>query len=994
MMTWPKAMRIPWRRRRTQLVFWLILGFVLLLALPRFFVHPDTPAATETSPVVINEFQAAAAAEAPLLDEEGEPADWIELVNLGPAPMSLRDWSLTDDPTRPTQWIFGDVTLAPGEQLLVLATGKDRTRIEIDDETGQPGFLHTNFRLGADGGFLALYPPTARRYLDSTSLDYPRQLPGLSYGRSQAPNRRDDGYGYLETPTPGSANAAAIYAGMTAPVTFSQLHGLFDAPFELQLETTTPEATIRYSLDGSTPTVENGQTYAQPLQIDGTTIVRAAAVRDGYLTGPVGTQSYLFSADVLTQPAAPPGFPETWGTHRIDFGGYSAGEPVEADYAMDPRIVEDPVYGPMAAQGLAELPTLSLVTDTANLDIYADPQARGPEAERPVSVEFFDPTGVESGFQVDAGLRIQGGAGRWEFMPKHSFRLFFTSEHGPSKLRYPFFPDSPVHEFDTLVLRAGVDRSFAGHPPAPDTPPDNPVDHRETTYARDEWVRASQIAASGTGSHGRFVHLYLNGLYWGLYNVVERPDASFMAGYFGGEKDEYGSTNHGGPVSGPQDRFDVLLRLAQEGGLADPERYATMLEFVDPTHFADYLIVNWYAGNQDWPENNWYAGVHYPAGPNYFFVWDAEATWDDGAAIVLGSDGFEGAPYSNVVKLVFAALMENADFRLLFADRLDALLSSEGALADDAAQARWLALTEPLANAVAAESARWGDAREEPPITPEDWGAARDDVLAQMAGNGEKLRRLARDAGYYPAVDAPAFSTSDRVFADSLELGLSAAAGEIYYTLDGSDPRAPGGGVAPAAQSYAGPLTLAGATQVSARVLDGETWSALTQALFHRADERGDVRITEIMYNPAGGEPYEFVELKNVGALPVDLSLAFFSGIDFTFPRGTVIEPDEFKLLVADFRRFRERYPEPDIHGVYNGRLSDRGEPLALFDVAGQVLTIVPYDDGNGWPLSADQTGDSLVPIDYVSDPAQPFHWQASAEIGGSPGADDEATRE
>ena len=73
-----------------------------------------------------------------------------------------------------------------------------------------------------------------------------------------------------------------------------------------------------------------------------------------------------------------------------------------------------------------------------------------------------------------------------------------------------------------------------------------------------------------------------------------------------------------------------------------------------------------------------------------------------------------------------------------------------------------------------------------------------------MAGNGEKLRRLARDAGYYPAVDAPAFSTSDRVFADTLDLGLSAAAGEIYYTLDGSDPRASGGEVAPAAQRTLG----------------------------------------------------------------------------------------------------------------------------------------------------------------------------------------------
>src|SRR5690606_16462928 len=113
---------------------------------------------------------------------------------------------------------------------------------------------------------------------------------------------------------------------------------------------------------------------------------------------------------------------------------------------------------------------------------------------------------------------------------------------------------------------AGVDRSFAGHPPAPD----RQVDHRQTTYARDEWLRDAQLAMSGVGVHGMFVHLYLNGLYWGIYNLVERPDHAFASAYLGGDKDEWFAVNHGGMIEGFADRFNILIQLAQDGGLADP----------------------------------------------------------------------------------------------------------------------------------------------------------------------------------------------------------------------------------------------------------------------------------------------------------------------------------------------------------------------------------------------------------------------------------------
>lgn len=962
--------------KRGQLVlFWGVIATVLMIAAGRIVAVSTASPRGGASPVVIAEFMAAN--HATLLDEDGDPSDWIELWNRSNAPVDLRDWSLTDDPTRPEKWRFRDTTLAADERLIVFASGKDRTRIKTDDETGTPGFLHTNFRLDAAGGFLALYPPTARRYLDATAIDYPAQQPDRAWGLA------DDGtFAVYDAATPGAPNGIPSAQITDAAVLFSHARGLYDDAFALTLRTDDRGAQIVYTVDGSVPTADTGLRYDAPVAIDTTTLVRARAVAPGAAPGPVTTHTYVFPAAVAQQPAAPDGAPLTWGTHKIDFGGYRAGEPVQADYAMDPRIADDPVFGPQLRDSFAALPILSLTGGDGIWQLYADPQARGRAVEQPIAVEFFDPQGDEPGFAVDAGARIQGGAGRWEFMPKHSFRLFFRSDYGAPQLTYPFFPDSPASSFNTLVLRAGSDRGYAGHPPAPETV----QDHRQDLYARDQWARDTQLAMSGLGVHGRPVHLFLNGLYWGIYTAVERPDADFWATYNGGAPEEYGVASHGGPVDGPQDRFNVLMQLAAEGGLADPARYATMLEFVDPRQFADYMILNWAMGNTDWPENNWYAGAHYPAGPNRFLVWDAEMTWIDGAAIVLGDDGWEGAPYPNVIKQVFTALMENPDFRVLFADRLYALTAAGGPLSDAVAQQRLVDITDGLVDAMVAESARWGDVRTETPITPDDWAAARADVLAQMEGNAAKLIGLASDAGFYPALEPPTFDRDEPTFAQAFDLAMTAAQGEILYTLDGTDPRAPGGAVSETAQRYNGPVPISDAVHVLARARDGEQWSPLQARLFHRPDQRSDVRITELMYNPLDGERYEFVELTNVGDLPADLTGAFFRGIDFHFPWYRTLAPGESVAVIADFKRFRERYPEAEIGGIFTGKLSDRGERIALFAQDGTLVDAVSYEDGDGWPLSADGTGDSLELANPMGDPNNAVNWRASPDLHGSPG--------
>jgi hypothetical protein len=513
------------------------------------------------------------------------------------------------------------------------------------------------------------------------------------------------------------------------------------------------------------------------------------------------------------------------------------------------------------------------------------------------------------------------------------------------------------------------------------------VDHRQATYLNDEWARASQIAISGIGSHGVFVHLYINGLYWGLYNLVERPDANFAASYLGGDPDRWFTANHGGGDGGVIDRFTVMSQLAQAGNLADPAAYTTMLEFIDPKQFSDYLIVNWYAGNTDWPENNWYVNVQNPAGRNLFFVWDAEWTWHDGAQIVLGSDGFEGAPFPNVVKLLFQALIQNPDFRLTYADRLYRHLFHGGALSDDIAQQRWQDLADGIESAIVAESARWGDARYEEPITQDDWFLANAQVLAQMEGNAGRLLAEARAAGYYPPIDPPLLSQFGGEFDQTLAVTLEAPQGTIYYTTDGSDPRTPTTGAAsPAAAVYAGPIELASATTIKARVLDGETWSALAEARFTRRGQHGDLYISEIMYNPPGGDEYEFLELYNGGDLAVDLSGAYFGGILFRFPDGSTLEGGKTLVLVRDLTRFRRLFAEEEVSGLYEGRLSDKGETITLYNVRGDILATVTYDDENGWPLSADGAGDSLVLVNAGGDRQDAANWRASAAINGSPG--------
>jgi hypothetical protein len=962
-------------------VVWVIVTSVFLTVTLQYVATIARSNPELDHQLVIREFLAANGTG--LTDEDGDYSDWIELHNPGNTTINLGGWALTDDADQLQKWPFPDTSLGGGKYLVIFASGKDRR------DPAWP--LHTNFKLNADGEFLALYNILDDQLADNISPAYPPQLSNVSYGRV------DPGfaYRYMANPTPGEFNnKVPAWEDQVSEVSFSKKRGIYDRHLAVELSSSTPGAVIRYTTDGSEPAVDHGFSYSSPIPVTTTTLLRAAAYKPGFLPSPIGTHSYIFSKDVLNQPVDPAGFPATWGAYTKEYEDspeYKVGSPVVADYEMDPEIINQPDYAVMLPEALTSLPSLSIVTDMEHFsDLYSNPLQRGPAWERPVSVELLYPDDQLRDFQIDAGLRVQGGVGRREYIPKHSFRLFFRAKYGASKLSFPLFPDSPVDSFDTLVLRGGVNRSYAGKAPQPD------VEQflRQSAYIRDEWLRSSQRAISGVSADGIFVHLYLNGLYWGLYNVVERPDASFTSAYLGGRKEDWYAVNHSGPISGVGDRFEALKDLiGDESEPVDREAYAQIQQYLDITQFIDFLILNFYAGNDDWADNNWYAGVRNPDGKIRYFVWDGEKTWEDGAKIVLGRDYRWGQ--RNLLRPLVSSLILNPEFKMTFFDRLYKHLFNDGALTDANSQSRWLEISQRIEKAIVAESGRWGDARYEAPIRPEDWLQARDNVLAQMDGQAERVIAIARAAGY-PEFEPPSFSVGGGQAHTELRLSMAivsptAQDGTIFYTTDNSDPRERyTAAVSAAAKADETPLEITRQTHLKARILVGDTWSALNEATLGPEVESDQLRITEIMYNPVSGSDYEFIELKNCGDTSVDLSNNRFKGIDYTFPPGTgLLGPNRLIVLASNAQAFAERYPGIAVAGIYDKRLSNSGETVALQNAAGRVISSVAYDDEQGWPISPDGRGDSLVLVEPEGDPNDPKSWRASPLPFGSPGSDD-----
>ena len=228
--------------------------------------------------LVITEFMASN--DNTLADADGDYSDWIEIHNPSSQPVNLGGWYLTDDASEPAKWQFPSVNLGAGNHLVVFASDKDRAGPE----------LHTNFKLSGDGEYLALVEPDGSTVAHDYSPAYPQQVTDTSYGLAHGLACLDPRY-FTEA-TPEETNDAG-FAGFAQSPTFSRDGGTFVAPFDLVLGSDTPGAVIRYTLDGSIPTMGNGMTYAGPVSVGGTTRILSRVFSLGWAPSPVVTKVYL-----------------------------------------------------------------------------------------------------------------------------------------------------------------------------------------------------------------------------------------------------------------------------------------------------------------------------------------------------------------------------------------------------------------------------------------------------------------------------------------------------------------------------------------------------------------------------------------------------------------------------------------------------------------------------------------------------------------------------
>jgi len=746
----------------------LLLSMVIIL----FPFSHGAVVRADTS-LVINELMASNTNKSGITDPQGDYDDWIEIYNCSQTAVDIGGMYLTDDSEDLDKWKIPDnspseTTIPANGYLLIWADG----------ETGN-GPLHAGFNLSRNGEQIGLVASDGSTIIDSITFD--EQVADISYGRY--PDAGSD-LRYFVKPTPGAENNEP-YLGIVENPEFSCERGFYNRDFNLTIASITDGAQIYYTTDGSEP-VQNGQPsstaseYKIPVQIDSTICLRAVATKTGWIPSRTVTHTYIFDAGdaIRSMPV-------------VSLVGD------ESKTFFEPDGIMAIVGGYYNNQG---------VWRASGQGSYNNPIQRGIEYERPVSFEIIDQR-TDTNLQIDCGIRVHGSdytrprytrgedwVTCWHGWPsmnsnKFSFNLFFRSSYGDNRFEYPFFPFIDIYRFQSIVLRGGHNDACA-------------------PFVKDEWARRLFREMGAIQVTGTFANLYLNGDYKGFYNPSARADKEFFQEWYDTDN-EFDVITQSGTRDGDTIAWNDLLDYADSHNLANSAEYEYVAERFDIPTFVDFLILEIYIANFDWPGNNW--DVHRKrsqSGKFRFSVWDAEGlaeTWAVGNNFELTA--FEDFPtwssnpglnhMSDPISRLYRALKDNAGFRQLFADRIHKHFRNDGILTESHLLDRW-----------------WEVFAEVSAVLPVTSQYPVNFVPEQFIPNreGPVFEAFAQNGLFNPDLEAPIFNINGSYqhggqisAGDILTITNPNSSGTIYYTIDGTDPGVPG----TAAQQVTGMTILA-----------------------------------------------------------------------------------------------------------------------------------------------------------------------------------------
>lgn len=542
-------------------------------------------------------------------------SDWVEIYNSTGSAVNLAGYGISNNPKNPAKWVFPDISIEPGEYLLLYATGSA--------DKAQKKNLKLNFCISSTGEALFFFDPNGK-LIDKLSAG--RMRSGQSYGRDGSDNRF-----YYAEPTPGAQNGKG-YEGITQLPAFSVTPGIYDNAVTVAITAGEGE-TIRYTTDCTTPNASS-EVYSGELSLSKNSVIRAAAFRDGYLSGDVATATYLFRSDgvnhalpVVTLVTDPDNL---WNSKT---GIYATGDQFDPDAASYADTLKSATYYQAKFATEEQVDTIW---------------------EKPAAFSLFDDNGKQV-FTQNVGIRIAGSFGRGR--AQKGFNVIARKEYGKGSMEYPFFDNRPYTEYKAVVLRAGAQ-------------------DQNRSKIRDELASG---LLEGTDINilyqaYRPTVLYLNGEYWGVYFMKEKRNRFFVAQHENTENNVDLAIGKGFKQRSYGDNSDwvSLYEYATSHDLSSADAYNYVAERMDVDSFRDYMIAEIYNGNTDTYNFQYY---RLKGGKwkfiFYDFCWGFQSPGHETLAFRMGK-----TPADVCSAKLFAAMLQNKGWRDSFCRRFGELLNT------------------------------------------------------------------------------------------------------------------------------------------------------------------------------------------------------------------------------------------------------------------------------------------------------------------------------
>ncbi len=856
-------------------------------------------------------------------DEFGEEEDWVEIFNGSDEMISLEGLYLTDNSNNLKKWrITAPALIPPGGFGLLW----------LDEQLWQGG-NHAPFKLSSEGEFLALSQEFNGQIYPLDALDFPATPLNISWGRLKDGQNEWTHFGEV---SPGASNNGRDRY-LNSAVKFSEPGGFYTKAVLLQLTTEESDADIYYTLDGSSPTLSS-TIYTQPLTIAGHALVRAGVFKSGFSGSLISTENYFINP-----------------LHTL---------PV-VSVQTEPENLWDDETG-------------IYVIGTNGVDGYCSDQPRNwnQDWERPANITFFEPDG-ERAFQVNAGIKIGGGCSRGNKMK--SLNVYLRNKtYGDKIIDYQVFSKLDIHQFRRLKLRNGGN----------------------------DWVQ--MLFRDGVNQSILFntvdldlmayrpVVVYLNGEYWGIHGLREMYNADYLAAHHGVDPDKVDiitnpQTNYPEIKEGDYQAFQKIRTHIENSDLSQTANYEFLLPLMDMSEYINYHIVQIYLGNSDWPANNVRVWRDRNGGPFRWMLFDLDGTanfdlWSNSLAdanslaFATATDG-PSWPNNPESTLFLRKLLKNRQFRNEFVQRTASyrklIFSPE----------RINPIIDSLQQMVKPEmfrhinrwknvSSDWG------------WGLSCGGSIGAWLGYVNSYKQF--------------FADRERVILQHYNTTLELNG--TYRLAFGNPPGTPGNlylhnNEVKVPNNFSGdyfrniPLRVKAVAHPGYRFIRWlETGLANPEIEFIAGQDTTLTPVfaplapvlTEIYYHPAGNEADEFLEFYNASGLELAVGgYRFAQGVEFEFPAGTTLQPDDYLLVVRD--RNRHDKLSCQVFEWTSGDLDDNGETIELFDDQGFTVQKVSYSSSPPWPLMSGKNGASLTLKSPYSDNNNPLNWEASAFPGSSP---------